>query len=135
MTDNDLMSTFPRLHLPDQMKLGLQRLRLEALESLQNLRAFEYTGSTLSQGSNQAPVRTPSSEASSEDWATAHRSTLENLLRVICEYYRRLHGDTSLKMALLQIMELDLPELPVTLIASPSRIHTSGRGRVIPHST
>ena len=113
MTDNDPMSTFPRLHLPDRMKLGLQRLRLEALEYLQNLRAFEYTGSTLSQGSNLAPVRTPSSEASSEDWATAHRSTLENLLRVICEYYRRLHGDTSLKGALLQILQLDLPDLPV----------------------
>jgi hypothetical protein len=43
----------------------------------------------------------------------AHRSTLENLLWVIIEYYRRLHGDTVLKVALLQIMELDLPELPV----------------------
>jgi hypothetical protein len=32
---------------------------------------------------------------------------------VIIEYYRRLHGDTVLKVALLQIMELDLPELPV----------------------
>jgi hypothetical protein len=32
---------------------------------------------------------------------------------VIIEYYRRLHGDTVLKVALLQIMELGLPELPV----------------------
>jgi hypothetical protein len=32
---------------------------------------------------------------------------------VIIEYYRRVHGDTVLKVALLQIMELDLPELPV----------------------
>jgi hypothetical protein len=113
MTNKDLLSrsTSPWLHLPDRMKLGLQRLPLEALESLQNLRAFEYTGSTLSQGSNQAKSQTPSS--SSEDWATAHRSTLENLLWVICEYYRHLHGDTSLKMALLKILELDLPDLPV----------------------
>jgi hypothetical protein len=48
-----------------------------------------------------------------EDWATAHPSTLENLLRVIIEYYRRLYGPTVLKVALLQIMELDLPELPI----------------------
>ena len=109
MTDNDTPSTFPRFHLPDRLKLGLQRLRLEALESLQNLRAFEYTGSTLSQG--RTFVLGPTS--SSDDWATTHRSTLENLLRVIIEYYRRLHGDTVLKVALLQIMELDLPELPV----------------------
>ena len=109
MTDNDPMSTSPRLHLPDQMKLGLQRLRLEALESLQNLRALEYTGSTISQGSTFVLGPTPSSD----DWATAHRSTLENLLRVIIEYYRRLYGATVLKVALLQIMELDLPELPV----------------------
>ncbi len=116
MANNDPLSrSTSRLLLPDQMTLGLQRLRLEALESLQNLRAFEYTGSTLSQGSNQAKwnhakFRTPPSSA---DWATTHRSTLENLLRVICEYYRRLHGDTSLKMALLKILELDLPDLPV----------------------
>jgi hypothetical protein len=110
MTDNDLMSTTsPRLHLPNQMKLGLQRLRLEALESLQNLRAFEYTGSTISQGSTF--VLGPTS--SSDDWATAHRSTLENLLRVIIEYYPCLYCPTVLKVALLQIMELDLPELPV----------------------
>ncbi len=109
MTDNDTPSTFPWFHLPDRLKLGLQRLRLEALESLQNLRAFEYTGSTLSQGSTFVLGPTPSSD----DWATAHRSTLENLLWVIIEYYRRLHGDTVLKVALLQIMELDLPELPV----------------------
>jgi hypothetical protein len=32
---------------------------------------------------------------------------------VICEYYRRLHCDTSLKVALLQILQLDLPDLPV----------------------
>ena len=112
MTNNDPLSRSTSwLLLPDQMTLGLQRLRLEALESLQNLRAFEYTGSTLSQGSTQAKSRTPSS--SSEDWATTHRSTLENLLRVICEYYRCLHGDASLKMALLKILELDLPDLPV----------------------
>jgi hypothetical protein len=109
MTDNDTPSTFPRFHLPDCLKLGPQRLRLEALESLRNLRAFEYTGSTLSQGRTFVLGPTPSSD----DWATAHRSTLENLLWVIIEYYRRLHGDTVLKVALLQIMELDLPELPV----------------------
>jgi hypothetical protein len=94
---------------PDRLRLGLQRLRLEALESLQNLRAFEYTGSTLSQGRTFVLGPTPSLD----DWATAHRSTLENLLWVIIEYYRRLHGDTVLKVDLLQIMELDLPELPV----------------------
>ena len=93
MTDNGPMSTSPRLHLPDQMKLGLQRLRLEALESLQNLRALEYTGSTISQGSTFVPGPTPSSD----DWATAHRFTLENLLRVIIEYYRRLYCPTVLK--------------------------------------
>jgi hypothetical protein len=109
MTNNNTPSTFPRFHLPDRLKLGLQRLRLEALESLQNLCAFEYTGSTLSQGCTFVLGPTPSSD----DWATAHRSTLENLLRVIIEYYRRLHGDAVLKVALLQIMELDLPELPV----------------------
>ena len=109
MTDNDPMSTAPRLHLPDQMKLGFQRLRLEALESLQNLRALEYTGSTISQGSTLVPGLTPSSD----DWATTHRFTLENLLRVIIEYHRRLYCPTVLKGALLQIMELDLPELPV----------------------
>jgi hypothetical protein len=109
MTDNDIPSTFPWLHLPDRLKLGLQRLHLEALESLQNLRAFEYTGSTLSQGSTFVPGPTPSSD----DWARAHRSTLENLLRVIIEYYCCLYGPTVLKVALLQIMELDLPELPV----------------------
>jgi hypothetical protein len=109
MTDNDIPSTFPQLQLPDRLKLGLQRLRLKALESLQNLRAFEYTGSTLSQGSPFVLGPTPSSD----DWATAHRSTLENLLRVIIEYYRRFYGDTVLKVTLLQIMELDLPELPV----------------------
>jgi hypothetical protein len=109
MTGNDTPSTFPRFHLPDRLKLGLQRLRLKALESLQNLCAFEYTGSTLSQGHTFVLGPTPSSN----DWATAHCSTLENLLRVIIEYYRRLHGDTVLKVALLQIMELDLPELPV----------------------
>jgi hypothetical protein len=110
MTDNDTPSTtFPWLHLPDCLKLGLQRLRLEALKSLQNLRAFEYTGSTLSPGSTFVLGATPSSD----DWATAHRSTLENLLWVIIEYYRRLYGATVLKVALLQIMELDLPELPV----------------------
>jgi hypothetical protein len=63
-SDNDLVSTFPWFHLPDRMKLGLQRLRLGALESLQNLRVFQYMGSTLSQGSTQAPVRPPSSEVS-----------------------------------------------------------------------
>jgi hypothetical protein len=109
MTDNNTPSTFPQFHLPDRLKLGLQRLRLEALESLQNLHAFEDTGSTLSQGCTFVLGPTPSSD----DWATAHRSTLENLLRVIIEYYRRLHDDTVLKVALLQIMELDLPELPV----------------------
>jgi hypothetical protein len=40
MTDNDIPFTYPWLHLPDRLKLGLQRLRLEALESLQNFRAF-----------------------------------------------------------------------------------------------
>jgi hypothetical protein len=110
MTDNDTPSTtFPWLHLPDCLKLGLQRLRLEALKSLQNLRAFEYTGSTLSPGSTFVLGATPSSD----DWATAHRSTLENLLWVIIEYYRRLYGATVLKVALLQIMELDVPELLV----------------------
>jgi hypothetical protein len=84
MTDNNTPSTFPQLHLPDCLKLGLQRLRLEALESLQNLCAFEYTGSTLSQGSTFVLGPTPSSD----DRATAHRSTLENLLWVIIEYYR-----------------------------------------------
>jgi hypothetical protein len=103
------MSTAPRLHLPDQMKLGFQRLRLEALESLQNLRALEYTGSTISQGSTLVLGLTPSSD----DWATTHCFTLENLLRVIIEYHRRLYCPTVLKGALLQIMELDLPELPV----------------------
>jgi hypothetical protein len=34
MTDNDTPSTFSRFHLPDRLKLGLQRLRLEALESV-----------------------------------------------------------------------------------------------------
>jgi hypothetical protein len=41
------------------------------------------------------------------------RSTLANPLWVIIEYYRRLYGPTVLKVALLQIMELGLPELPV----------------------
>jgi hypothetical protein len=109
MTNNDTLSTFPQFHLPDRLKLGLQRLRLEALESLQNLCAFEYTGPALSQGCTFVLGPTPSLD----DWATAHRSTLENLLWVIIEYYRRQHGDTVLKVALLQIMELDLPELPV----------------------
>jgi hypothetical protein len=109
MTNNNAPSTFPRFHLPDRLKLGLQRLCLKALESLQNLRAFEYTGSMLSQGRTFVLGPTPSSD----DWATAHRSTLESLLRVIIEYCRRLHGDTVLKVAFLQIMELDLPELPV----------------------
>jgi hypothetical protein len=44
MTDNDIPSTFPRLHLPDRLKLGLQRLRLEALESLQNPRSYRAEG-------------------------------------------------------------------------------------------
>jgi hypothetical protein len=73
MTNNDTPSTFPWFHLPDRLKLGLQRLRLEALESLQNLRAFEYTGSTHSQGCTFVLGPTPSTD----DWATAHRSTLE----------------------------------------------------------
>ncbi len=76
MTDNDTPSTFPRLRLPDRLKLELQRLRLEALESLQNLRALEYTGSTISQGSTFVPGPTPSSD----DWATTHRFTLELLM-------------------------------------------------------
>jgi hypothetical protein len=109
MTNNDTPSTFPWFHLLDRFKLGLQRLRLEAIESLQNLRAFEYLGSTFSQGRTFVLGPTPSLD----DWATAHRSTLENLLWVIIAYYRRLHGDTVLKVALLQIMELNLPELPV----------------------
>jgi hypothetical protein len=109
MTDNDTLSLFPPFHLLDRLKLGLQCLRLAALESLQNLCAFEYTGSTLSQGRTFVLGPTPSSD----DWATAHRSTLRNLLWVIIEYNRHLHGDTVLKVALLQIMELDLPELPV----------------------
>jgi hypothetical protein len=71
MTDHDIPSTFPRLHLPDRLELGLQCLRL--LESLQNLRAFEHTGSSLSQGSSFVPGPTPSLD----DWATAHRPTLE----------------------------------------------------------
>jgi hypothetical protein len=32
---------------------------------------------------------------------------------VISEYYRRLYGATVLKVALLQILELDIPDLPV----------------------
>jgi hypothetical protein len=68
-----------------------------------------YTDLTLSQGRTFVLGPTPSSD----DRATAHDSTRENVLRVIIEYYRRLHGDTFLKVALLQIMELDLPELPV----------------------
>jgi hypothetical protein len=99
MTDNDIPSAFP----------WLQRLRLEALGSLQNFCAFEYTGSTLSQGSTFVPGPTPSLD----DWAMAHRSTLENLLWVIIEYYCRLYGPTVLKVALLQIMEHDLSELTV----------------------
>jgi hypothetical protein len=122
MTDNDTPSTFPRFHLPDRLKLGLQGLRLEALESLQNLRVFEYTGLTLSQDCTFVLGPTPTSD----DWATTHRSTLENLLRVIIEYYRRLHGDTVLKVALLQIMELDLPEFPV----HPDRFTFKGYTRV-----
>jgi hypothetical protein len=66
-------------------------------------------GSTLSQGSTFVLGPTPSSD----DWATAHRSTLANPLWMIIEYYRRLYGPTVLKVALLQIMELGLPELPV----------------------
>jgi hypothetical protein len=131
MTDNDTPSTFLRLHLPDRLKLELQRLRLEALESLQNLRAFEYTGSTLSQGSTFDPGPIPSSD----DWATAHRSTLENLLRVIIEYYRRLYGATVLKVALLQRMELDLPELPVHPDRFTFKDTHKLRGHVIPHFT
>jgi hypothetical protein len=100
MTNKDTPSTFPWFHLPDRLKLGLQRLRLEALESLQNLCAFEYMGLALSQDNTFVLGPTPSSD----DWATAHRSTLENLLRVIIEYYRRLNGDTVLKVALLQII-------------------------------
>jgi hypothetical protein len=112
MTNNDTPSTFPRLHLPDRLKFGLQRLRLRALEALHNLRAFKYMGLTLSQGSTfvQSPI------PSFDDWATAHCSTLESLLRVIIEYYRRLYGPTVLKVALLQIMELDLPELVTILV-------------------
>jgi hypothetical protein len=135
MTENNLLSTFPWLHLPDGMKLGLQRHCLEALEFLQNLHAFKYTGSTLSQGSTQALVRPPSSEFSSEDWATAHRSTLENLLQVICEYYRRLQGDTSIKVALFRYCNSTYLTFLCTANASPSRIHMCGRGRVITHST
>jgi hypothetical protein len=69
MTNNDTPSTFPRFprfHLLDRLKLGLQRLRLEALESLQNLRAFEYTGLTLSQCCTFVLGPTPSSD----DWPT-----------------------------------------------------------------
>jgi hypothetical protein len=57
-------------------------------------------GSTLSQGCTFVLGPAPSLD----DRATARRSTLENLLRVIIEYYRRLHGDTVLKVALCQIM-------------------------------
>jgi hypothetical protein len=62
MTDNDTPSTFPWFHLPDRLKLGLQRLGPKALESLQNLRAFEYTGLTLSQGRTFVLGPTPSND-------------------------------------------------------------------------
>jgi hypothetical protein len=104
MTDNDLPPLSPRLHLPDLLKIGLQRLRLEALESLQNVRAFEHTGSTLpnSRTFGQDPIPT------STDWATVHRSTLENLLRVSFEYYRRLHDENDPKAAVLRLLGINI---------------------------
>jgi hypothetical protein len=103
MTDNDPTPPSPRLHLPDRLKIGLQRLRLEALESLQNLRAYEYTGTTLNR---TVAIKSPN------DWPTVHRSTLEDLLRVTFEYYRRLHDENDLKKAVLRLFATDIPDLP-----------------------
>jgi hypothetical protein len=90
------------------MKIGLQCLRLEALESFQNLRAFEYSGSTIAHGRTfgRYPIPEP------DNWDTVHRSTLEKLLRIILEYCRRLHSKTDLQVALLHLIDLDIPDFP-----------------------
>ena len=127
MTDNDPTPPSPRLHLPDRLKIGLQRLRLEALESLQNLRAYEYRGTTLN--------RTVAIKSPTNGWPTVHRSTLEDLLRVIFEYYRRLHDENDLKKAVLRLFATDIPIFLLTLTISPSRRHMSAPSQCIAHST
>ena len=109
MTDNDPLPPTHRLHLPDVLKIALQRIRLEALEALQNLRAIEYTGSPISQSRTHCrSFPTPPSN----DWFTAHRTTLEDLIRVCFEYYRRLYGVTALQGVIMKLIQVDLPDIP-----------------------
>ncbi len=76
-----------RERIPEKYKIEFQRLRLRALEYLANLRAFEYSGTTIQAGITAAE---PKGVEDHEDWLSVHRGTLKD---VAIEYYCRIYGN------------------------------------------
>ena len=102
----------PMIPLTKQLLVSLDDLRFSALTHLTNLRSLEFTGRTIQVGTTIPSVEsqpfndtrlphgvdfegTATSHLDPE-WRTAHRNTLENLIRVIMRYYRVLYPGIAL---------------------------------------
>ena len=106
-----------RERIPEKYKIEFQRLHLRALEYLANLRAFEYSDTTIQAGITTAE---PEGIEDHQVWAKVHRVTMKSLLRVVIEYYRRIYGndeDDDIKATIKRFLTAKLPAIPNLLPA------------------
>ena len=96
--------------MTNRLKIELQRIRLNALLCLTHLRSYEYSGTTLQ--TNLTILEPPYPVQDTSDWSTVHRTTLEELLRFIFIYYRRLHDVQHLKEAVRRLFAEEMPDHP-----------------------
>ncbi len=99
-----------RQFIPEKVKVEFQRLRLLALEHLTNLRAYEFSGTTRQAGLTTAEE--PDGIENPFCWAEVHQKTLESLLQVVVDYYRRIYGTDGFAAIVEQARTDELPRIP-----------------------
>lgn len=119
------------LHLPDCLKIGLQQLCLEALESFQNLSGFEYTGPC-------SQIVAPSARTLSCLWKIGPQS-IALLLKIFFGWPWNITATFMMETISKRLFSVYLPAtyltFPLFPTTSPSRRHMSAQGWCIPHYT
>ena len=115
-----------REKIPPKYKIEFERCRYKVLKCLTNLRAYEFSGTTLQTGITIVP---PSEDTDVDSWAHVHRTTLEDILLVSAQYYRRIYPKAKLQDAFQRILgETDsLPPFRPTE-CTPEEVHKATEG-------
>lgn len=108
MTDYQPKPTPTWTKLSDRIKIELQNLQDWLLEYLTYLHGLEYSGRTIQVGS----MITLPDDCGNQTWQTAQSSTLEQLLRVVLQYYQCIYPLVDLQALVQKLLEGEIPSTP-----------------------